>query len=458
MKTQVKSPATAKTSGKFSDLLAASKASQLIEADKNDNTGSNSDNNVSRELSRVNSSVASRAKITAKKVLIETSMASVEVSRIKVPAWYGKKYISQAELNRCIAAIENGDLAPEEIIVRYISGDDNEKYYELIAGLVHFKTKEKLGYSEVTCKVVEESQLSETDSMLVSMSRNSQVPLNPWESTILAMSFLIKKLNLKTNVEWVDVNVAGIETRERKITRDIDWAMGVCKNAIKLRNARAKLNSESKASEEAYLALQKKITPEKERIVDDMLDALGISLTTLVQKRFKLLSLPGDITTALKEGKIDCSNAVRISGVGKTKEIDSLYYRLGDTNVQEQIILERAQLLKDVVEKHLTKQEVIKRVQQANTRIFAIGTREDAAGLSEDEIGERRQVKEDLILVSQGKRSLRTIASLFQDFKIVDNLTEREKSRIQLSINSLEVQVLDLKKKALSRVTDEVAS
>lgn len=381
----------------------------------------------------------------------KTKVIAVVLADIRVPSWYGKKYISQAELDRCVSFLKQGGVGVPNILLR--SMEDNstgDRYYELLDGLIVYYGCKKLGIKRFDCSVIQDSNFDVTEAMLASMSLNTRETLNHYESTVLAIAYLVKKLNLKTTERWIKIDSIG--TRERKAIRDIDHAIGICKGVIKLRNARNNLTNEQKTSNDEYNELVKKITPEVEQAVDNVLKSIRVDLTTFIQRRVKLLDLPKDIITALNNGKLHYSKAISLSRVGHTREIQALTDRLNDVNVADDIIKERASILEETVEKQLTNSEVLERVHQANTRIFVHGTSQTQAGLSDNEIGERRQCREDLTLQARAKSDLQIINKSIKKFDFIDNLTEDEKITLQKRIVSLRKMVADLQQKTLNRM------
>lgn len=211
------------------------------------------------------------------------------------------------------------------------------------------------------------------------------------------------------------------------------------------------LQNGKQVDSELYGKYREQVSPEAEEAINTMLIAVNIDLATFIEKRVKLLELPKNITGALSSGKIHYNKAISISKVGQTPEIKALTERLCDVDVRDDVIQERAAILEEAIAKNLSNKEVLSLVHQANNRIFVKGTNEDDNSLSIDEIGERRQCKEDLILQSRALSDLSKTTATIKCFEVIDHLTEEEKIDLQKRVKYLYELVADLKKKALSR-------
>jgi hypothetical protein len=378
----------------------------------------------------------------------QKTATTIETSQVKIPGWYSKKYVSQGELDKAIAAIKEGGIANEAIVARYLK-DEKQGYYELIDGLVVLKAHAVLGIEKIECQLIDDRQFSKSKAMLASIGLNSRQSLNPWESTVAGVNFLVEQLELKREEQWIQIPTIG--TRERRVITQIDKAVGLCKTLLKIRRAKLNLESGKKIDSDTFEALESNMNSGIEAAINAMLLAINIDLSTFVEKRIKLLELPRNITNALSNGKLHYSKAVSLSRVGMTPSIQALTDRLGDVDVSNSIIKERESLLEHTIEKNLTNKELLEMVHQANNRIFVLGTSEDEGGLSVDEIGERRQCKEDLILQSRAIQDLTKVRSIVKSFDIIDRLTEAEKMTLQKKVKSLFDLADNLKQKASSR-------
>lgn len=376
----------------------------------------------------------------------QKTVANLKLASIKIPAWYSKKYVSQGELDKAISAIRGGGIANEAIVVRYRKEDSS---YELIDGLVALKAHAFLGIEEIECELISDEKFTKSQAMLASIGLNSRQSLNPWESTVAGIAFLVEQLNLKTEEKWIQIPTIG--TREKRVITQIDKAIGLCKTLLKIRRARLNLENGRKIDSDAFEALESNMTRDAEIAINAMLLAINIDLSTFVEKRIKLLELPKNITNSLSSGKLYYSKAISLSKVGMTPAIQALTDRLGDVDVSNAIIKEREAILEQTLEKNLTNKELLELVHQANNRIFVQGTNEEDGSLSIDEIGERRQCKEDLILQSRAIQDLTKTRSVVKSFDIIDKLTETEKMNLQKRVKSLFDLVSDLQQKALSR-------
>jgi hypothetical protein len=376
------------------------------------------------------------------------NLVKIETSRVKIPSWYSKKYVSQGELNKAVSAIRDGGVANEIIVARYVQ-DDSQGYYELIDGLVALKAHLFLELDTIECQLIDDPNFSKPRAMLASIGLNSRESLNPWESTVGGINFLVEQLGLKTYEQWIPIPQLG--TREKRTVNQIDSAVGLCKTLLKLRRARLNLESGRKIDSGAFAALESNMKPVTEEAIMAMLLAINTDLSTFVEKRVKLLELPKNITNALAAGKLHYSKAVSLSRVGMTPSIQAMTDRLKDVDVSQSIIKEREHLLEVTIEKNLSNRELLEMVHQANNRIFILGTREDEGGLSIDEIGERKQCKEDLILQSRAVQDLTDARSTVKCFDIINSLSEDEKMLLQKRVKSLSTLINNLKVKAIAR-------
>lgn len=375
----------------------------------------------------------------------DVNIVDVPFDLIRIPSWFSKRYVSRAEVNRCLDAIKAGGIGLPDILLRYCSNENGEKYYELIDGIVSLTAFKELNLISHRCKVVDNPKFSTTDAILVALALNTRENLSPWESTIMGLDFLVKVFGFKTEVEYSYSKFTGTSSKREIGARE--QAVGHCNKTLQFRKARVKLSSEEKIKNEEFQRLQQEITPEVERTIDLMLSSIGIDLTTFVEKRSKLLKLPKRVKEALELGTLHYTKAITISHIGTTFELKGIVDRLGDREVIEEIDIEIDKLVKETVANNLSNKEVLNRVHQANCRLLALGTDDSYAGLSDEQIGDRQRFREDMKLQSNLKHDLYTVVRFVKKPDFMERLDEREKSNLQKKVAQLGKMIQGLNEK-----------
>ena len=378
---------------------------------------------------------------------ISKETVSVDIEKIVVPGWYPKKFISTVEMNHAKELIKQGKLGWESIIVRYVHEKNSDrKYYELIKGLLGFRALQELGRSQVECEVIDDERVDKKEAIIASLSYSCLSPLNHWESTIAGLSYLVEELQLKTIETWYTVPTIG--TRKKKTVSQLDRAIGKCNFVLIKRRAELSLRAQK---EDYKKKVDEEATPEVERAVERMLQAIGVDLTTFVQKRIPLTKLPKDITNALSLGSLHYSKAISLSRVGATNQIRALVDVLEDIDVINAINSERKALLEKTLTEKWSNSKLNEEIILANNRILIIGTNEDHGALSVDEIGDRKEVKEDLKLQADLVSVLTRCRAKANNFKFIASLTDREKSTFFNRVRAVKNILADLERKVEAR-------
>ena len=364
--------------------------------------------------------------------LFRVDKITCQMDKIVVPSWYPKKFISSEEIDHTIYLLENKKLGWEKVVVRYIkTAADPNGCYELVRGLVTFRAYQILSRSEIECEMLDGSSFNKSEAIVTSLSYNCFTPLNHWESTIAGLSFLVEELKLETIEKWFDMPAIGV--RNKRTISQLDQAVGKCSCLLIKRKGALKLKKQS----DYYDAIVKNIDDVTEEAIDRMLGAIQIDLTTFVTKRIPLVKLPRNITNALSSGKLHYSKAIALSRIGKSKQIQALVDLLDDITVKNAINKEQAELLDKTLEFNWTNTTLNEEIALANRRILLVGTNEDDGELSVDEIGDRKEIKQDLKLQADVVSTLNRIKSRINNFDFLSQLSDREKSQFQLKVNSL---------------------
>ena len=246
------------------------------------------------------------SEMTEKSVEQKLSLAAITLNSVQP-----RRYFDQEAMEKLVKSIlKNGILQP--LLVRPL---DEEKY-ELVAGERRYRAAEQAGIEEVP--VVVRDLTDEEAAEMALMENLQREDLNPVEETEGILALLVAKLN--------------------KSRADI----------ISLFN---------QVSHPQYQTAQIVLRSPEWKIIKDIFTSVGrLSPESFRTTRLSLLNLPGDVLTALREGKIQYTKAIEIAKLKNDRQRKKFLTEAIDKNLTLSQIKERVKHLKTKTNKKQPKE------------------------------------------------------------------------------------------------------